>query len=122
MLEGHAAPIYCRAATVTADITTSRSWGVAGKDGEPEERGQYSTYGLATKATAAAASGVRRDGAGLRQVEVNAAQEREANVFAAELLMPEPAVRSVWAGSIPKCATMFGVSEEAMHCGSTTPA
>lgn len=43
------------------------------------------------------------------------ALEREANVFAAELLMPEEAVRSAWAGSIPESAERFGVSEEAMH-------
>jgi Zn-dependent peptidase ImmA (M78 family) len=41
--------------------------------------------------------------------------EREANVFAAELLMPERAVRSAWAGSIGDCAGVFSVSEEAMH-------
>jgi|SRR5579884_510467 hypothetical protein len=41
--------------------------------------------------------------------------EREANVFAAELLMPESAVRAAFAGSIPACAASFGVSEEAMH-------
>lgn len=43
------------------------------------------------------------------------ALEREANVFAAELLMPESAVRAAWAGSIAECAEHFGVSEEAMH-------
>lgn len=43
------------------------------------------------------------------------ALEREANVFAAELLMPEPTVRSRWDGSISACAETFGVSEEAMH-------
>jgi Zn-dependent peptidase ImmA (M78 family) len=43
------------------------------------------------------------------------ALEREANIFAAELLMPEPAVRSTWSGSIPACAERFGVSAEAMH-------
>src|SRR3954453_10851413 len=43
------------------------------------------------------------------------ALEREANVFAAELLMPEPAVRDVFAGSVSECAETFGVSEEAMH-------
>jgi Zn-dependent peptidase ImmA (M78 family) len=41
--------------------------------------------------------------------------EREANVFAAELLMPEPAVRAAWSGSIGPCAAALGVSEEAMH-------
>jgi Zn-dependent peptidase ImmA (M78 family) len=39
--------------------------------------------------------------------------EREANVFAAELLMPEPAVRAT-AGS-PAAAEAFGVSGEAMQ-------
>jgi hypothetical protein len=42
------------------------------------------------------------------------AMEREANVFAAELLMPEPAVRAAWTGSVAECAERFGVSEEAM--------
>lgn len=41
--------------------------------------------------------------------------EREANVFAAELLMPEVMVRERFAGSISVCAEAFGVSEEAMH-------
>lgn len=66
VLEGYAAPVYCRAADVapTAD---------------------------------------RR-------------LEREANVFAAELLMPEPAVRGEWlrAASCAELAGWFGVSEEAM--------
>ena len=40
--------------------------------------------------------------------------EREANVFAAELLMPEPAVRAEFSrgGDV---ASRFGVSGEAMH-------
>ncbi len=44
------------------------------------------------------------------------ALEREANVFAAELLMPEPAVREEFtrAASTAEVATWFGVSEEAM--------
>jgi Zn-dependent peptidase ImmA (M78 family) len=42
------------------------------------------------------------------------ALEREANVFAAELLMPEPLVRSQFAGSSIECAEAFGVSHEAM--------
>lgn len=44
-------------------------------------------------------------------------EEREANVFAAELLMPEPAVRSAFAedDSIGGLAERFGVSDEAMH-------
>lgn len=54
-----------------------------------------------------------------RDVDVSEAAdrqlEREANVFAAELLMPEPAVREAWSGSMPECAETFGVSEEAMH-------
>jgi hypothetical protein len=43
--------------------------------------------------------------------------EREANVFAAELLMPEPAVRAEWLRAESACelATWFGVSEEAMR-------
>jgi Zn-dependent peptidase ImmA (M78 family) len=45
------------------------------------------------------------------------AAEREANVFAAELLMPEPAVRAAWEREpeIAACAERFGVSGEAMH-------
>ena len=43
------------------------------------------------------------------------ALEREANVFAAELLMPEPEVRAVWAGDPDACAERFGVSGEAMR-------
>jgi len=64
VLEGHRAPVYCRAADVapTADRTL----------------------------------------------------EREANVFAAELLMPEPAVRDLFAHGADMAAT-FGVSLEAMH-------
>jgi Zn-dependent peptidase ImmA (M78 family) len=45
------------------------------------------------------------------------ALEREANVFAAELLMPEPAVRKVFA-EIPRIddtAQAFNVSPQAMH-------
>src|SRR5579884_1780795 len=43
--------------------------------------------------------------------------EREANVFAAELLMPEPAVRRIWneLGSIQEVAFQFDVSASAMH-------
>ena len=45
------------------------------------------------------------------------AAEREANVFAAELLMPEPAVRAAWGEEpeIAACAERFSVSSEAMH-------
>jgi Zn-dependent peptidase ImmA (M78 family) len=43
------------------------------------------------------------------------AVEREANIFAAELLMPEQAVRRSWAGDADECATHFGVSGEAMR-------
>ncbi|MER3411291.1 MAG: hypothetical protein C4305_02485, partial [Thermoleophilia bacterium] len=42
-------------------------------------------------------------------------QEREANVFAAELLMPEEAVVGCFAGNVAECAARFQVSEEAMH-------
>jgi Zn-dependent peptidase ImmA (M78 family) len=43
--------------------------------------------------------------------------EREANVFAAELLMPEPAVRAVWRefNDVAACATRFDVSLTAMQ-------
>ena len=43
--------------------------------------------------------------------------EREANIFAAELLMPEPAVRDEyrWSTSVAALAARFGVSIEAMH-------
>jgi Zn-dependent peptidase ImmA (M78 family) len=47
--------------------------------------------------------------------DADRSREREANVFAAELLMPEPAVRASWSGSVDVCAAAFGVSEEAMH-------
>lgn len=43
------------------------------------------------------------------------ALERDANVFAAELLMPEPAVRASWARDLVAAAARFGVSGEAMH-------
>ena len=43
--------------------------------------------------------------------------EREANIFAAELLMPEPAVRDEfrWSTSVAALAARFGVSTEAMQ-------
>ena len=43
--------------------------------------------------------------------------EREANVFAAELLMPEPAVRAAWEelGEVEVCAARFDVSQTAMQ-------
>jgi hypothetical protein len=43
--------------------------------------------------------------------------EREANVFAAELLMPEPAVRAAWKelGNVEACAARFDVSPTAMQ-------
>jgi hypothetical protein len=41
--------------------------------------------------------------------------EREANVFAAELLMPEHGVRSGFRTSVSEPAVAFGVSVEAMH-------
>ena len=45
------------------------------------------------------------------------ALEREANVFAAELLMPEPAVRKVWEElhDVAACAVRFDVSPTAMQ-------
>lgn len=43
------------------------------------------------------------------------ALEREANVFAAELLMPEPEVRAAWSGEVPAAAERFGVSADAMQ-------
>ena len=45
------------------------------------------------------------------------ALEREANVFAAELLMPEGRVREAWgrAASVAELARSFGVSAEAMN-------
>jgi Zn-dependent peptidase ImmA (M78 family) len=48
--------------------------------------------------------------------ETDRLQEREANLFAAELLMPEPAIRVEWprAASTVELATWFGVSEESM--------
>jgi hypothetical protein len=43
--------------------------------------------------------------------------EREANVFAAELLMPEPAVRTAWheLADVVACAARLDVSPLAMH-------
>ena len=43
--------------------------------------------------------------------------EREANVFAAELLMPEPAVRAAWSETldVETCAMRFDVSPSAMQ-------
>ncbi len=48
--------------------------------------------------------------------DVDRRLEREANVFAAELLMPEPAVRAAWAElrEAELCATRFDVSTTAM--------
>ena len=43
------------------------------------------------------------------------AVEREANIFAAELLMPEDDVRAAWTGDPDACAAHFGVSGEAMR-------
>ena len=45
------------------------------------------------------------------------ALEREANVFAANLLMPEPVVRKAWpaAGTVAAAANLFDVSPEAME-------
>ncbi len=43
------------------------------------------------------------------------ALEREANVFAAELLMPEDEVRAAWEGDPDASAARFGVSGEAMR-------
>jgi Zn-dependent peptidase ImmA (M78 family) len=45
------------------------------------------------------------------------ALEREANVFGAELLMPEHAVRNAWTelSDIAACAARFDVSPSAMH-------
>ncbi|HWQ23381.1 MAG TPA: ImmA/IrrE family metallo-endopeptidase [Gaiellaceae bacterium] len=56
--------------------------------------------------------------------DADRALEREANVFAAELLMPEPAVRSVWEELVAQsheldpvtaCAARFDVSPTAMQ-------
>ena len=45
------------------------------------------------------------------------AREREANIFAANLLMPEPMVRSAWPqdGEVAPTAKRFDVSDEAME-------
>ena len=55
------------------------------------------------------------------------ALEREANVFAANLLMPEDVVRSAWTSSatVQAVASVFDVSSEAMewrlyNCGFVT--
>ena len=56
-----------------------------------------------------------------RAVDLTAAAdrtlEREANVFAAELLMPEPAVREAWSDleDVAACAARFDVSPTAMQ-------
>ena len=54
-----------------------------------------------------------------RKIVLNAAEapRDEANVFAAELLMPEPAVRAAWdeLGDVGACAARFDVSPTAMH-------
>lgn len=42
------------------------------------------------------------------------ALEREANLFAAELLMPESLIREGFSGSVAGTAAAFGVSDEAM--------
>jgi Zn-dependent peptidase ImmA (M78 family) len=49
--------------------------------------------------------------------DADRALEREANVFAAELLMPEPAVRGAWSDlkDVAACADRFGVSPTAMQ-------
>jgi hypothetical protein len=49
--------------------------------------------------------------------DADRALEREANVFAAELLMPEPLVTPAWDDleDIAACATRFDVSPTAMH-------
>jgi hypothetical protein len=48
--------------------------------------------------------------------DADRALEREANVFAAELLMPEQAVRDAWRESpdVDSCAALFDVSPSAM--------
>jgi Zn-dependent peptidase ImmA (M78 family) len=43
------------------------------------------------------------------------ALEREANLFAAEILMPEEALRSHSTDDVKKAASLFGVSSVAMH-------
>lgn len=43
------------------------------------------------------------------------ALEREANVFAAELVMPAPLVRERFSGALGETAAVFGVSEAAMR-------
>ena len=48
---------------------------------------------------------------------VQRAAEREANIFAKELLMPADAVRAAWQelGDVAACAQRFAVSTEALH-------
>ena len=41
--------------------------------------------------------------------------EREANIFAANLVMPEAMVRSLWHGQVEPVAQCLGVSSEALH-------
>jgi hypothetical protein len=49
--------------------------------------------------------------------DADRALEREANIFAAELLMPEPAVRAEWdrLHDVDACASRFDVSPNAMQ-------
>jgi hypothetical protein len=49
--------------------------------------------------------------------DADRALEREANVFAAELLMPESAIQRAWEelGNVEACAAYFDVSPTAMH-------
>ncbi len=87
VLEGHPAPVFCRRVSPAPESLETVA-GIGGAAGPGQP----------------VAAGQR-------------ALEREANVFAAELLMPLAAIRSAWtpADSLPSMAERFGVSGEAMH-------
>jgi hypothetical protein len=102
VLEGHPAPVFCRRVSPAPEAAAPSPGVTAGLD--PRSAG-------GRPGPTAAPSGERPATADDR------ALEREANVFAAELLMPVPAVRAVFgaAASVATTAESFGVSAEAMH-------
>lgn len=100
VLEGHRAPIYCRQAAIHT-----------GAGAEPANPHPLETH------PAAGAEPQQGVGAGPVRPATTPPLQREANVFAAEFLMPEPAVRNAFSpdDSVEAMATRFDVSQEAMH-------
>ncbi len=100
VIEGHRAPIYCRQAAIHPAAAAEPAHP---RRSEPQP--------------GAGADPPRGVGAGPVRPATTPPLEREANVFAAELLMPEPAVRSAFSAddSIEAMAARFDVSQEAMH-------